>query len=170
LSDDFRDRLDRVEALVQALEQCPDRTSREAARELVRTLLELHAAGLTRILDTAGRESALVGRLADDDLVSSLLLLHGLHPHLAAERVRRALEQHRPRFRSLGADVEVVQACEESVRLRVRGESSPALRSAVEGIVTQAAPDAAVDVEEVADSARIARVSLPLVATVGDRP
>jgi Fe-S cluster biogenesis protein NfuA len=170
LSDDFRQRLNRVEALVEALEQCPDRTTREVTRELVRTLLDLHAAGLTRILDTAGRESALVGRLADDDLVCSLLLLHGLHPHPAAERVTRALEENRPYLRSLGGAVDVIKACEESVRLRIRGESPSALRSTVEGIVTHAAPDAALEVEEVTVPARTGQVSLPLVAHVGDRP
>src|SRR6185436_4355638 len=134
VSDDFRERLNRVEALVGALESCPDPAAREAARQLVRTLLDLHAAGLGRMLDIAGRESALVGRLADDPLVSSLLLLHGLHPRPAAERVERALDRARPRLGSLGGEVELVAASEAAVRLRLRGEASPALRKAVEEV------------------------------------
>ena len=92
MSDDFRQQLNRVEALIGVLEQRPDPAALAAARELVRTLLDLHAAGLSRILDTAGRESSLVGRLADDDLVGSLFLLHGLHPYPAAQRasIRRS--------------------------------------------------------------------------------
>ena len=168
MSDQFRERLTRVEALVGALEGCPDPAAREAARQLVRTLLDLHAAGLGRILDVAGRESALVGRLADDGLVSSLLLLHGLHPRPAAERVSKALDRARPRLRSLGGEVELIEAGEEVVRLRVRGELSPALRKAVEEVVTEAAPDAAVEIEEVADPAQAGRVPLPLMA--GSRP
>ena len=165
---DFRERLARVGALVGALEQCPDLAAREAARQLVRTLLDLHAAGLGRILDVAGRQSALVERLADDGLVSSLLILHGLHPHPAAARVSRALERARPRLRSLAGDVELIEARDECVRLRLRGESSPGLRTAVEEVVTEAAPDATLEIEAVSDPALAGRVSLPL--TTGARP
>ena len=165
---DFRERLARVEALVGELERCPDPTAREAARQLVRTLLDLHAAGLGRVLDIAGRQSALVERLADDGLVSSLLLLHGLHPYPAAARVSRALERARPRLGSLGGTVEVIAATEEVVRLRLRGELSSALRQAVAEVVTEAAPDAALEVEEVGDPASAGRVPLPL--TTGARP
>jgi Fe-S cluster biogenesis protein NfuA len=168
VSADFRERLNRVEALVGALEGCPDPAAREAARQLVRTLLDLHAAGLARVLDVAGRDSALVGRLAVDELVGSLLLLHGLHPHPAAERVARALDRARPRLRSMGGDVELVEASEEVVRLRLRGDSSPALRTAVEETVTESAPDATLEIEEASDPARAGRVPLPLMA--GGRP
>ena len=167
---DFRERLGRVEALVGALEQCPDPATREAARQLVRTLLDLHAAGLGRVLDLAGRQSALAERLADDDLVSSLLLLHGLHPRPAAERVARGLERVRPLLRSVGGDVELIEADEAVVRLRLRGESAPALRKVVEEAVTEAAPDAALEVEEVGDPSQAGRVPLPLVARTGGRP
>jgi hypothetical protein len=167
---DFRERLNRVEALVGALEQCPDAATREAARQLVRTLLDLHAAGLGRVLDIAGRQSALVERLADDTLVSGLLLLHGLHPHPAAERVTRALDRARPRLRSLAGDVKVIEAREEVVRLRIRGEPGPALRNAVAEVVTEVVPDAALEIEEVTDPALAGRVSLPLTASAGVRP
>lgn len=170
MSDDFRERLSRVEALVGALEQCPDPAAREAARQLVRTLLDLHAAGLGRILDVAGRESTLVGRLAEDDLVSGLLLLHGLHPHPASARVSRVLDRGRLRLRDLGGDAELIAASDELVRLRVRGEVSPALRRAVEELVTEVAPDAALDVEEVADPTQAGRVPLPLMTPAGVRP
>jgi hypothetical protein len=167
VSDDFRQRLNRVEALVGVLERCTHPATLEAARELLRTLLDLHAAGLSRILDTAGRESALVGRLADDDLVSSLFLLHGLHPYPAAQRVSKALERDQPRFRSLGGAVELIAANDQAVHVRVRGNASPALRVALEELVTRAVPDAALDVEEVADAGADGRVPLPLVATAG---
>ena len=165
---DFRERLTRVEALVGELEQCPDATTREAARDLVRTLLDLHAAGLARVLDVAGRESALVERLATDDLVSGLLLLHGLHPHPAARRVARALDRARPRFRSFAADVELLDASDEVVHLRVHGEVTMALWAVAEEVVAEAAPDAAVTVEEV--PAPAGRVPLPLLTPPGGRP
>ena len=167
---DFRERLGRVETLVGALEQCPDPAAREAARQLVRTLLELHATGLERILELAGRESALVDRLATDDLVSSLLLLHGLHPHPAAERVARALDGARSRLRSLGGVVELVEASEAVIRLRIRGELTPSLEAAVEDVVTGSAPDAVLEIEEVAHPAQSGRVPLTLLAGSGGRP
>jgi hypothetical protein len=170
VSDDFRQRLNRVEALVGVLERCPDPATLEAARELVRTLLDLHAAGLSRILDAAGRESALVGRLADDDLVGSLFLLHGLHPYPAAQRVSKALERDQPRFRSLGGAMELIAATDQVVRVRVRGNASPALRAVLEELVTRVTPDAALEVEEVVDTGQDGRVPLPLVAGAGARP
>jgi hypothetical protein len=167
---DFRERLNRVETLVGALEQCPDQAAREAARALVRTLLELHATGLRRILDVAGSGSALVDRLATDDLVSSLMILHGLHPHPAAERVSRALDRARPRFRSLGGVLELIEASEDVVRLRLRGEPTPALWVAAEEVVTEAVPDATVAIEEAADPAPAGRVPLPLLVGSGGWP
>ena len=164
MTGDFRDRLGRVEALVGALDRCVDPATREAARELVRTLLDLHAAGLARVLDAAGRDSALVGRLADDDLVSSLLVLHGLHPHPAAHRLARALDRARPRLRSLGGDVEVIEAGEDRVRVRVRGGRSAALHAAVGDVVTEAVPDAALEIEDVGDPALAGRTPLPVMA------
>jgi hypothetical protein len=167
---DFRERLARVEALVGALERCPDSAAREAARDLVRTLLDLHAAGLGRILDVAGRESALVERLATDDLVSSLLLLHGLHPHPVARRVARALERARPRFRALGADVELLAASDEAVHLGFRGEVTLMIWTVAEEAVAEAVPDATLTVEEVADPAQAGRMPLPLLTHPGGRP
>jgi NifU-like domain len=170
VSDNFRERLNRVEALVGTLERCPDPAAREAARDLVRTLLDLHAAGLGRVLDMSGRESALVERLATDGLVSGLLLLHSLHPHPAARRVASVLDWAKPRLGALGGDVEVIEASEEIVRLRVRGEPSSALRRAVTEIITEAAPDAVVEFEEVRDPALGGRTPLPLMAKSGARP
>jgi NifU-like domain len=168
VSADFRERVNRVEALVGALEKCPDPTAREASRELVRTLLDLHAAGLTKVLELASGDSGLIDQLADDELVSSLLLLHGLHPRPVAERVLRALEMARPRFRSMGGDVELIDASDEVVRLRLRGE--PVLRAIAEEVVIGAAPDAALEFEEASDPFLAGRVSLPLMASVGSRP
>ena len=80
----------------------------------------------------------------------------------------RALDRARPRLRSMGGDVELVEASEEVVRLRLRGDSSPALRTAVEETMTESAPDATLEIEEASDPARAGRVPLPLMA--GGRP
>jgi hypothetical protein len=162
---EFQRRLRRVEALVAALEACPDPAAREAARELVRTLLDLHAAGLAKMLALAA-EPAVVDRFARDGLVGSLLLLHGLHPVPVEGRVAHALERLRAGLRTRGADVELLEATAEVVRVRLRGDPSagPALRVAVEGAVLEAAPDVAVvAVEEAWDRPPDGRIPLSLL-------
>jgi hypothetical protein len=168
VSDDFRDRLGRVEALVRALEAGPDRAAREAARELARALLDLHAAGLRRILELAAQSGGLIDQLADDALVSSVLLLHGLHPLPAAERVVRALDQARPRFHVLGGDAELIEATDEAVRLRLRGDpdAGPALRVVAAEVLLEVLPDAALEYEEAWDRPASGRVPLPLAGGV----
>src|ERR1700733_4995688 len=51
----------------------------ERAQQLVREGVGLYGAGLDRIV--ALGDPGLAERLATDDLVASLLLVHGLHPH-----------------------------------------------------------------------------------------
>jgi hypothetical protein len=163
---DLQQQLRRVEVLLRSLEACADAAAREAARELVRVLLNLHTAALAKLLELAGPGAA--ERWAADPLVGGLLLLHGLHPVPAEERVRSVLERERARFRALGGDVELLGATEEVVRLRLRGDpaSGPALRSLAEGLLVEAAPDAAVEFAEAWDGGASGRVALPVVAAV----
>src|SRR5262249_46907430 len=142
-----QERLRHVEALIQTLEGAPDPAARDAARALARVLLDLHAAGLERMLaltqQGGERGPALVERFARDGLVGSLLLLHALHPEPAERRVPQALERMRPRLRALGGDAEAVEVNAAAVRVRLRGapSSGPALRHAVEEALLGAAPD-----------------------------
>src|SRR2546421_6044964 len=83
----FLDQMQRVEALVAAVEQGKDPAARLAAQDLVPTLLDVHAAALARLLEflpEAGLDAC-----AADELVSHVLLLHGLHPWDLETRVRR---------------------------------------------------------------------------------
>ncbi len=161
---EFRRQSARVGELVRALEDLPDTAAREAARALARSLLDLHATGLRRLLELAGPDAA--GRFADDPVAGGLLLLHGLHPLPAAERVRRTLDQARPHFHSVGGDVELVAATEEVVRLRLRGNPAAdrTLRALAGELVIEAVPDVtAVEFEEAWDRDPAGRVPLPLL-------
>jgi hypothetical protein len=163
----FRQQCVRVEDLVRTLEELPDTAAREAARVLTRGLLDLHAAGLARVLELAGPDA--VARIADDPLVSGLLLLHGLHPLSADVRVSRALDGARSHFHSLGGDVELVLATDEVVRLRLRGNPAvgPTLWSMARELVIEAVPDvAAVEFEEVWDRSPDGRMALPIFSGV----
>ena len=80
----------------------------ERAQQLVREVVGLYGAGLERIMLLA-QDPALTERLATDDLVASLLLVHGLHPHDVRRRVSDALDRVRPYLGSHGGDVDLLE-------------------------------------------------------------
>ena len=102
----------------------------------------------------------LVERLAGDELVASLLLLHGLHPADLDSRVAAALERVRPFLQSHGGDVELVRLVDGVVHLRLQGSchgcpsSAATLTSRIEQAIYEAAPDvASIEVVEAAEPA-----------------
>ncbi len=126
--------------------------ARERAEELVRLVADLYGAGLERILDLTYEAGQLtdevLAALAADDLVASLLLVHGLHPYDVGQRVEQALESVRPYLGSHGGDVELLDVGDDgTVRLRLLGScdgcpsSSVTLKLAVEGAIEAAAPE-----------------------------
>jgi Fe-S cluster biogenesis protein NfuA/nitrite reductase/ring-hydroxylating ferredoxin subunit len=157
---------DRLRATGERIDALLDATgaggvvARERAEELVRLTVDLYGAGLERILDIvydAGRlDDDVLAALAGDDLVASLLLVHGLHPYGVSQRVEQALESVRPYLGSHGGDVELLEVSDEGVvRLRLLGScdgcpsSSVTLKLAVEGAIEAAAPEiVAIEVED----------------------
>ncbi len=85
----------RIENLVHQLEQIADPASRETAEGLMRAVLDLYGTGLEKMLELAFESGAsgeaLIRRFANDGLISSLLVLHGLHPDDLETRIRRVL-------------------------------------------------------------------------------
>ncbi|MGW1490409.1 hypothetical protein [Streptomyces sp. NPDC002402] len=84
----------RVEQVLDKLAATGDESARAMAEELVGVLMDFYGASLARIvrlLDSPGAGSRLSG-LLEDELVSSLLLLHDLHPEDTGTRIARALE------------------------------------------------------------------------------
>lgn len=148
----YEERLERIETLLETIQKSPNPALRASAEELVQTLLEVHRAGLERIFGKiwdAGEtgERIIHGDLAGDELVSSLMLLHGLHPQPIEHRVEQALESVRPHLHSHGGDMEVVTVEDGIVRLRLEGTcdgcpaSAMTLKYAVEEAIYEAAPD-----------------------------
>ena len=100
--DNFATRIRQLEGLLEEVAAFSDVVAREKAGRAIRAILDFHAAGLAAIVDHLGRQGE-AGRngldsLADDGLVSSLLLLHGLHPVNLDTRLRRALDGVRPKL------------------------------------------------------------------------
>src|SRR5262245_52774113 len=120
----FQDRMDRIERLIHELERTQDQEARARAQEMMQVVLDLHSFCLHRILETIGEcedGSKVVDLLARDPLVSSVLLLHELHPLSLEQRVRDALDKVRPYLRSHGGDVELLDVAHGIVRLRLAG-------------------------------------------------
>jgi Fe-S cluster biogenesis protein NfuA len=142
---------ERLEVLLEA-SAVHGAVARERSEELVRLVTELYGAGLERVLEilhAAGRlDAGVLAQLADDDLVASLLLVHGLHPYDLDTRVQRALQAVRPSLRAQGVDVELLGVDAEGlvqVQLsgNVSGCSVGSLSIVVEEAVEAVAPDAA---------------------------
>lgn len=115
---------------------------------MVRLLVELYGEGLSRVVDTLTGHDELLRDVAADDLVGSLLIVHGLHPVPLEERVTAALDSVRPYLGSHAGGVEIVEIGEDGVlRLRLQGNcdgcgaSSETVRVAIENAVTAAAPE-----------------------------
>ena len=155
---EFHPRTKRVEELVAKLERASDPELHTAALELVQSVMDLHGAALEHLLEIvsqSGEAESLTGKFLEDDLVASVLLLHGLHPEDMETRVLRALDKVRPSLRSNGGDVELASMEDGVVKLRVQKEArgcastAATMRSAVEDAVTELAPDAAQIMAEV---------------------
>jgi Fe-S cluster biogenesis protein NfuA len=125
--------------------------------EVVRLVTELYGAGLDRVLSIVNDLApSAVADLAADELVRSLLILHGLHPDDLATRVEGALESVRPFLRHHDGDVALLDVDEAigAVHLRLLGScdgcpsSSVTLQLAVERAIYEAAPEITIiDVE-----------------------
>jgi len=149
---------ERIEQLLDA-SAASGPVAKQRAEELVRLVVDLYGAGLEKVLeicDEAGvLDDVLLDRLTDDQLVSGLLLVHGLHPYGLQDRVERALEKVRPYLGSHGGNVELVEVSDDGVvRLRMLGScdgcqsSAVTLKLAVEGAIQAAAPEVVrIDVE-----------------------
>lgn len=151
---DLRAAGDRIELLLEEFAVTADRASAEKLNEVVRLVTTLYGAGIERILEiVSGLEGidadAFAARLTEDELVASLLVVHGLHPHDLAARIQHALDDVRPYLGSHGGDVELLGVDEDEgvVRLKMLGScdgcpsSSVTLKLAVEGAITEAAPE-----------------------------
>jgi Fe-S cluster biogenesis protein NfuA len=148
---DFRDRVQRIGSLVEELEAIADPAVRASTKVLVQSLMDLHGAALERTMEIVAQTGEpgmeLIDQLGRDAMVSSLLVLYGLHPEELDARVLKAIERVRPQVRKQGAEIEVLELHEGVVRLRVRtgdhtcGSTSKTIRAALEGAIYDAAPD-----------------------------
>jgi Fe-S cluster biogenesis protein NfuA len=152
---ELQKKIQRIATLVAQLDSTGDPHSRALAKELLESMMALHGAGLERILGIAGENGeagkTLIQACSKDELVSSLLLLYGLHPDDLQTRVSRALEATRATLESHAARAEVVSISDNgtiTVRLHLKpngggcNSTAASVKTTLENALRDAAPDA----------------------------
>src|SRR3954463_12877943 len=150
----------RVQELTAQVEALGDPQARACAEELAAAVVQLYGAGLERIFAALDEQTRT--DLAQDGVVASLMLIHGLYPVSLEERVQAALESVRPYMDSHGGNVELLGIEDGIARLRLEGScsgcgaSQSTLELAIERALEETAPDLlGIDVEGViAETAR----------------
>ncbi|HZZ41938.1 MAG TPA: NifU family protein [Tepidisphaeraceae bacterium] len=177
---ELRQRMRRIDDLLNEVERFKDPQAQMKTREIVRALMEFHGAaveGMLEVIAATGEPGLqLIDSLAQDDRVASLLLLYGLHPLDLETRVQQALEKCRPYLHSHGGNVELLDTTDGVVHLRLQGSchgcpsSAQTLKQTIEEAILEVAPDVtsievvnefAVTSERVAEAGRVA---LPILA------
>jgi Fe-S cluster biogenesis protein NfuA len=149
---DFQTKVQRIGELVAELENIPDLEARAGAKALVQLILDLHAAALERVMETIAKSSDrgqdTIDELGRDPLVSSLLVLYGLHPLDLDGRVAQAVEKVQPLVRKGGGELELLSVEDGVVRLQVQvvaehacSSTGKGLKKLVEDALYEAAPD-----------------------------
>lgn len=150
-SRDFREDMQRIGSLVQEIESSADPAVRAITKTLMQSLMDLHGAAIEKALDIiadSGEQGmAIIDRLGRDPLVSSVLILYGLHPEDLEARTVKAVDKVRPQLRKQGCEVELVSVSDGVIRLRVEtgshtcGSTAKTLQATLEGTMYDAAPD-----------------------------
>ncbi|MEV6654371.1 hypothetical protein [Streptomyces sp. NPDC051219] len=165
----------RVEEVLDRLTDGGDQEACVAAEELVRVLMDFYGAGLARIvalLDVPAARTpggGALGGLLADELVSSLLVLHDLHPEDTTTRISRALDS------VAGHTVEMVSFDDATGTLRLRsaagsGCGCPSTGAAAQQAVEDALTCFAPEVTKVELDAAAAADKEPALLQIATRP
>lgn len=148
--------IDRIEELVHQAEALADPQARSIAIDLIQAVLDFHAAGLERIMEIAAASPTIAKRLVADDLISSLLLLHDLHPDDLETRIARAMDKLQTAFHPLGARLSLISIEGGTVRLQFESSRTwptASVKTTVENEILQAAPEvSAVSIEGIKEA------------------
>jgi Fe-S cluster biogenesis protein NfuA len=148
---EFQVKVQRIGELVGGLENISEPEARVGAKALVQLLLDFHAVGLERVLEVVANYGEIGQQIADDlgrdPLVSSLLVLYGLHPLNLDSRIAQAVEKVRPQVRKGGGELELLSNDGGVVRIHIQlighacGSTGKTLQKLVEDALYEAAPD-----------------------------
>ena len=157
---DAREVGEKIARLLEELRAQANPYAWQRVDELLRTVLDLYGRGLARVIEIASGDASaeeLRANLIADPLLTSLLVLHGIHPLDTQTRIERVLDNVReslgpeavaPAFVSLDSD--------SVLRLRLQGKGPrhastlAAVQGAIERAIAEAAPEVASIVFEAA--------------------
>lgn len=152
-----RELAERIEGLVLRVGNIPDPESRDVATQLMASILELHGAGMERMMEITSAAGdpgqALIRRFAGDNLVAALLLLHNLHPDDLVTRVQHALGKWH-------GSAELVGEFEGVIRVRLSAGGC-GVKEAIAAAIREAAPDA---IEIILEESVLSAGFVPLAA------
>lgn len=114
----------------------------ERVEEAVRRLVRLYGAGLARVIDHA-RTAGVIGStfdtlLAEDEVLSNLLVLHALHPRGTEERIRRALDTLRS---EAGLELELVGIVDAVAYIEAAEMPDRSTQAMIRRVIDAAAPE-----------------------------
>jgi hypothetical protein len=148
---DFQQCVQKIGERVHELESIADPAMRASAKELVQLLMEMHGSALERMLEivfeSSDGGSRVIDELGHDPMVSSLLVLYGLHPEGLQARVERKLGEIRSPLFKMGAEVKTATVIGSEVRLQVSieghscGSTARNVKTMIEEAMYLAAPD-----------------------------
>ena len=148
---EFQKKIQRIGELVSELENIADAELRTRAKALVQLLLDLHSAGIERMIEIVAKNDdsrqRTIDDLGNDPLVSSLMVLYGLHPLDFESRVAQAVEKISPRVRKGGGELHLISSEGGVVRVHVQvtghacGSTGKTIEKMVEDALYEAAPD-----------------------------
>jgi hypothetical protein len=151
-SQEFRERVGRIEELVRKIDSVADPALRSEVKELVQALMDLHGGAFERVLEIAANAgesgSRIIDSLGRDELTGSVLVLYDLHPEPFEARVQRGIEKARQTMAKRGAEVKLLGIEEGVVRVEVKsghscGSTAEDLNKSVRDAIFASAPDAA---------------------------
>jgi Fe-S cluster biogenesis protein NfuA/nitrite reductase/ring-hydroxylating ferredoxin subunit len=154
---------ERIEELVQQIEQFSDPAMRSLLAESMEATLTLHSSGLQRIFDlidqTEGSAEDARKNLLADDFIKGLLVMHGLHPDDLETRLYKALDKIKPYMDSHGGSVEVLRIEDGAATLKLEGScdgcpsSATTLELGIKQAIEEECPDLIeLEVKGVADN------------------
>jgi len=157
--DDSEARLhaERVESLLTSLDDLADPAARETAAMTVQEIVGLYGEALSRFMEHIARGGTpeLLDTVVGDELITNLLLVHGLHPFDLPARTQRALETVEDALAAQGVRAELrgIEAGIAHVVLRgksdARRSSGTTMRHLIEDTLWNGVPDLArIEIED----------------------
>lgn len=139
-----------IEQLLGEIQQLVTPPAWQRIERVLARVVRLHGAGLARALEHA-RGAGVAPRfdelVASDDLLASLLLLHGLHPLAVEERVGRAVVNVRAELGIAADDLVLVTVQDGRVELQASAElgggamASRVAEAAIRRVIESVAPE-----------------------------